>query len=110
MGVDEIDLSAWPELRSNAQLTFTSRSDGVRISYGDDVLIVKSADGQPIDPASFESTDFIGDTHIPQNITQGYSGPITAMPDLPEGPGYMLYIYACARRSKHRRRPKYLFL
>jgi serralysin len=92
MGVDEIDLSAWPELRSNAQLTFTSRSDGERISYGDDVLIVKSADGQPIDPASFESTDFIGDTHIPQNITQGYSGPITAGPDLPERPDYPPYI------------------
>jgi serralysin len=110
MGVDEIDLSAWPELRSNAQLTFTSRPDGVRILYGDDVLIVKSADGQPIDPASFDSTDLIGDTHIPQNITQGYSGPITAMPELPERPDYKSYIYACARRSKQRRRPKYSIL
>jgi serralysin len=107
LGEDQIDLSVWPELRSNAQLTFASRSDGERISYRDDVLTIKSVDGQPINPASFGSTGLIGDTHIPQNITQGYSGPIAAVPDLPERPDYTPYINAGARRSKRRRRPKY---
>ena len=93
VGIDQIDLSAWPGLRSTAQLTMTSRSDGIRIAYGDDVLIVRSADGQPIDPASFGATDLIGDARVPQNIVPGYAGPATDIPDLPDRPDYTPYVY-----------------
>lgn len=92
-GIDQIDLSAWPGLRSTAQLTFTARTDGIRISYGNDVLIVVSADGQPIDPASFGPTTLIGDTRTPQNITPGFAGPAGDVPDLPERPEYIPYVY-----------------
>ncbi|MFT4742057.1 MAG: serralysin [Yoonia sp.] len=95
-GVDQIDLSAWPGLRSTAQLTFTPRADGIRISYGDDVLIVISADGQPIDPANFGATAWIGDARIAQNITPGFAGPAGEVPDLPERAEYIPYVYTPA--------------
>lgn len=92
-GVDQIDLSAWPGLRSNAQLTFTPRADGIRISYGTDVLIVKSANGQPLDAAHFGEADLIGDARIPQNIIPGYAGPVQAVPELPDRPAYVPHVY-----------------
>lgn len=93
VGVDQIDLSAWPGLRSTAQLTFTSRSDGISISYGEDTLIVKSADGQPIDPAQFGPADLIGESRIPENIVPGFAGPAQDVPVLPERPEYIPHVY-----------------
>ena len=96
IGVDEIDLSAWPGLRSTAQLTFTPRANGVQISYGTDVLIVLSADGRPIDPTRFSPSDLIGDAHVPQNIVPGFAGPATAVPTLPTRPDYTPFVYTPA--------------
>ena len=98
-GIDTIDLSAWPGLRSTAQLTFTPRANGVQISYGTDVLIVLSADGRPIDPASFSASDLVGDAHVPQNIVPGFAGPATAVPTLPARPDYTPYVYTPAPRD-----------
>ena len=95
-GVDVIDLSAWPSLRSTAQLTFTARADGISIFYGTDVLIVLSADGLPIDPTSFGPTDLIGGGHVPQNIVPGFAGPAAELPALPDRPEYTPYVYVPA--------------
>jgi serralysin len=71
LGVDQINLSAWPLLHSTQQLTFTDLANGIRISCGDDVLVVRSHNGYPIDPASFGVTDLLGDARIAQNIMPG---------------------------------------
>ena len=93
VGVDQIDLSAWPNLRSTAQLEMTPLVNGIRIAYGDDVLIVRSANGQVIDSANFSASDLIGDARVPQNIVPGFAGPATDIPDLPTRPAYTPQVY-----------------
>lgn len=89
VGEDSIDLSLWPLLRDISQLTISLRSDGMEISYGDETLIVLSADGQPIDYRLLETGDLIGSTRLPQNIEPGYPGPVRPpiSPEPTEPPG-----------------------
>ena len=93
VGVDQIDLSSWPMLRSLSQIEFGERHDGVMIRYGDDTLIIRSADGQPIDPSVFVFSDLVGNAHIPQNIVPGFPGPAQDIPELPQRPEYTPYVY-----------------
>lgn len=76
-GVDRLDLSLWPMLRDISQLTMTARSDGMQITYGDETLIVLSADGAPIDYRMLDNGDVIGVSRLPVNLTPGYPGPAT---------------------------------
>lgn len=80
-GEDRIDLSLWPMLRDISQLFITLQDDGMRIIYGDEVLNVQSADGAPIDYRDLSTTDLIGASRLPVNITPGYPGPATPLPD-----------------------------
>lgn len=64
-GVDRIDLSAWGMLRDISQLTMTATATGLRISFGNEVLIVHSANGRPILPSSLTNRDLINLTHLP---------------------------------------------
>ncbi|MEL6681202.1 MAG: calcium-binding protein [Pseudomonadota bacterium] len=75
VGEDRIDLSLWPLLRDISQLTISIRSDGMEISYGSETLIVQSANGQPIDYRTLQTSDLIGATRLPQNIEPGFPGP-----------------------------------
>jgi Ca2+-binding RTX toxin-like protein len=86
VGEDSIDLSLWPMLRDISQLFITIRSDGMAISYGDEVLIVQSSDGGPIDYRTLTTADLIGATRLPVGITPGYPGPATPVPDLNNPP------------------------
>lgn len=81
VGEDKIDLSLWPMLRDISQLFITLQDDGMRIIYGDEVLNVQSADGAPIDYRGLSTTDLIGASRLPVNITPGYPGPATPLPD-----------------------------
>lgn len=83
---DTIDLSLWPLLRDISQLTISLRTDGIEIHYGDEVLIVLSADGQTIDYRDLETSDLIGGTRLPQNIEPGYPGLATPPPDFDPDP------------------------
>lgn len=47
LGVDQIDLSAWG-LSSRTGLIFTPTADGIEIRYGDNILEVRSANGQQL--------------------------------------------------------------
>ncbi len=51
VGQDRLDLSAWNMLRNVGQLEVVTTGDGAQISYGDEVLVLHSADGQPLDAA-----------------------------------------------------------
>lgn len=82
-GEDTLDLSGWPMLRSVSQLTMSMTRDGTQIVYGDETLIIKNADGNPIDHRQLDDSDLIGGTRVPQVILPGYAGPYTPDPDLP---------------------------
>jgi Ca2+-binding RTX toxin-like protein len=71
-GVDRIDLSGWGMLRSLDQLTLTATATGLRIAFGDEVLLVRSAGGGPIDPAQLREADLFNLSRIP-----------VALPNLP---------------------------
>ena len=81
IGEDSIDLSLWPMLRDISQLFISVRSDGMVIYYGDETLIVHSADGEPIDYRALTTADLIGASRLPVNITPGYPGPATPIQD-----------------------------
>ncbi|WP_333714656.1 calcium-binding protein [Yoonia sp.] len=80
-GEDRIDLSLWPLLRDISQLTISLRSDGMEIRYGDEVLIVQSADGNPIDYRLLDSGDLIGASRLSTDLQPGFPGPPTPVPD-----------------------------
>ena len=86
VGIDRLDLSDWNGLRSTNQIFFTSLSNGIEITYGDETLFLRSADGSSIAKSDLSETDVIAPARIPQDITAGSPGPITTPPDLPERP------------------------
>jgi len=63
LGIDRIDLSAWGSIHSLSALNITAIANGARITYGDEVLEIRSANGLPILPGAFRLTDFIGLWH-----------------------------------------------
>lgn len=85
IGEDKIDLSLWPMLRDISQLWISLRADGMQINYGNEVLIVQSANGAPIDYRALTTADLIGASRLPVAITPGYPGPATPLPDLGGG-------------------------
>ncbi|MDP5358834.1 MAG: calcium-binding protein, partial [Paracoccaceae bacterium] len=80
IGEDKIDLSLWPMLRDISQLFISITTDGMRITYGQEVLLVQSANGGPIDYRDLATTDLIGASRLPVGITPGYPGPATPLP------------------------------
>lgn len=86
VGVDRLDLSDWNGLRSANQLFFDTITGGLQITYGDEVLILRSADGSDIAASALSQSDLIAPARLPQGITPGLSGPITTPPALPERP------------------------
>ena len=86
VGQDQIDLSLWPMLRDISQLFIGLQSDGMQITYGDEILYVQSADGAPIDYRTLATTDLIGASRLPVGITPGYPGPATPTPPLDAPP------------------------
>lgn len=83
LGEDLIDLSHWPMLRDISQLTFTLREDGLEIHYGDEVLIIQSADGELIDYRELTNGDLITTARFPSTAEPGYPGPAVPAPDIP---------------------------
>lgn len=85
-GQDRLDLSDWAGLRSTNQLFFDTNAGDLQIIYGDEVLILQSADGSTIVATDLSETDLIAPARIPQEITAGLPGPITTPLDLPDRP------------------------
>lgn len=83
VGVDRIDLSGWPMLRSVDQLTMSMSASGMVIVYGDERLVINSANRQPIDHRYITPSDLIGNTRLPDVILPGYAGPNRPPPTLP---------------------------
>lgn len=85
-GEDRLDLSGWPMVRAKSQLTLEITATGFRVTYGDEVLDVIAADGNPIDHRTLTEADLIGGARIPDVILPGFPGPYTRPPTLPDRP------------------------
>lgn len=59
-GTDRIDLSAWGRLYTLDQIAIAARADGAEIRFGDEVLIVQTANGQSLDLEDFIAIDMLG--------------------------------------------------
>jgi Ca2+-binding RTX toxin-like protein len=86
VGTDRIDLAGWNNLRSINQLEMTATATGITITYGDETLIIQSADGQSINPNTLSETDLLGPARLPAVAVAGSAGPLTVNPDLPDRP------------------------
>lgn len=58
-GIDRLDLSAFFMLYSAAQLQIVATATGAEIRFGDEVIVVQSASGDPIAPATFTTATVI---------------------------------------------------
>ena len=83
LGLDLIDLSAWPGLRDGSQLFLTQTANGLRIVYGDETLDIASNDGSPISTTQFAELGLQIHTRLGITPATGLSGPLTDDPDLP---------------------------
>jgi len=59
IGIDRLDFTDYPNLYSFLDLTIKARPDGAAILIGEEVLWIRSQDGQPIDPSTWLQNDFI---------------------------------------------------
>lgn len=80
VGEDKLDLSLWPMLRDISQLNISLRADGMKITYGSEILFVQSADGNTIDYRGLQTADLIGGSRLSSIIVPGYPGPATPTP------------------------------
>jgi Ca2+-binding RTX toxin-like protein len=79
LGIDRLDLSAWGPIHSLAALTITATATGALIAYGEEVLELRTPNGLPLLPGSFQLHDLIGLWHAlpsgtdPENLIYGTS-------------------------------------
>jgi Ca2+-binding RTX toxin-like protein len=59
-GEDIVDLSGWGRLYTLDQLVITGLGDGAQIAFGNEVLILQTADGQGLTLQDFVETDMLG--------------------------------------------------
>ena len=64
VGIDRLDLTGWGRIYSVSGLDIVQTANGAIITFQDEVLVVQSANGQPIDPLAFLSPDLFGLWHI----------------------------------------------
>lgn len=86
LGEDRLDLSGWPMLRDISQLTMTITPTGFIIRYGNEELIIHSADGNPIDYRLLTTADVLGGMRLPGTLSPGFPGPATPPPALTPTP------------------------
>jgi len=59
IGIDRIDLSDWGRIHSIGALVITATATGAMITYLDETLEIKSANGLAIQPGAFDPDDFL---------------------------------------------------
>ncbi len=89
IGSDLVDLSGWIGLRDASQLFITETNTGLQVTYGAEVLVVNSNDGQTIDTSEFMASGLLLPTRLPQVPLPGLSGPAQIEPTLPDRDVYV---------------------
>lgn len=74
---DRLDLSGWANLRSTSQLTITATADGAEIRFGSEVLILRSANGQSLDPQMLYGLDMLGPSRLGPGFVPEVTPPMT---------------------------------
>ncbi len=75
LGIDRIDLSEWGRVYDLSGLTWMARSNGFAISFGDELLEVRSANAAPLNASHFVAADFFGLWHLTGAIPIGFAPP-----------------------------------
>ena len=67
------------------QLFFSETNQGLRITYGDETLLLVGSDGITLTPSMLQESDLLGTSRLPQTIIAGFAGPVvtSALPDQP---------------------------
>ena len=65
VGIDRLDLSAFPGLYSMSDLKVTPVAGGARLVYGDEVIDLRTADGRSLGPGDLTEADILGVTRPP---------------------------------------------
>lgn len=60
LGKDRVDLSAWEGLYTTLQIGIETLADGARITYGDEVLTLRTSSARPLGYRDFLETDILG--------------------------------------------------
>ncbi|MHC0052262.1 calcium-binding protein [Actibacterium sp. D379-3] len=68
LGEDQLDLSAFGMLYDVSDIQITATSDGAELTFGVETVVLISADGLPLDPADFKTSDVI-------NVPRLFLGP-----------------------------------
>ncbi|MGB0798289.1 MAG: calcium-binding protein [Planktomarina sp.] len=63
LGVDRLDLSGYNFLRNVSQLDITSTADGAVITFGDEILVIKTKNGTSLSADDFTNNNTLGATH-----------------------------------------------
>lgn len=74
-GQDRIDLSAWPFLRNTGQLAVTPTPTGAILTFGDEVLEIRTHDDRPLTEAQVRALALIPVTRVAiEPVTSGAPG------------------------------------
>lgn len=71
VGVDRLDLTAFPMLRNIGQLSITSTATGALITYGATTIQIESFDGNPISATAFAQSQMLRLTRYAPTTTTG---------------------------------------
>jgi Ca2+-binding RTX toxin-like protein len=89
-GVDRIDLSRWPFFRNAGQLTVTVTATGAILTFWDETLEIRTANGTPLTAAMVRAMGFGDLTHIDFVVPDGVVWPpdpvVPPEPVVPTGP------------------------
>lgn len=100
---DRLDLSAWPMLRDPSQLHATRSGADLRLSYGDEVLVLRGHDGEAPRLSELSAAELIGGTHLPREALPGHAGPVPERPLVAPRPVSEAYAAAEAARAEAER-------
>lgn len=76
IGVDRIDMSNMGRFYSLEALGFASTSNGARLSFGGETLIIKTADNSRLQPEDFQYSDLVDLWHISTAVLSQVSEPV----------------------------------
>ncbi len=70
-GIDRLDLTDYPFLRTPAQLDFTSTAQGAQVAYRDETIELIADAGTPLTSEQVFGAGFVGPDHIPVDLGSG---------------------------------------
>lgn len=73
---DKIDLSGWGRIYDVSALTWSVRSNGAVVTYGDEMLVINTSNGSALPASSVIAADWFNLSHTDLSYMQGGSDPL----------------------------------